>query len=342
MDINRDAPFTLIKISEDDSDRRIDSFLKKLLTKTPDSLIYKAIRTGKIRINNKRIKPSTRTKTTDQISIRNELYNNHIPNRNNNFKEDTKYLTYNKLKEEKSTKFPLKILYNGHGVKIINKPYGIVTHGAEKSVMTLLKQKLATEQRTTEKSLTFTPSAIHQLDKITSGILIIAKTHKGARQWSLALKARKIIKFYIGVFSGTLPLKNKSIVWQDNISYNENHRRVVIDSNGANSITRIWPIAHNISSYSESTLGLIQIVTGKKHQIRAQAAIHHYALIGDKKYGQHENTPPTLHAFAIRNDLFSPSLIIQAPMPKKTENLINQRFGSDINKKIHKEIGKHI
>ena len=150
----------------------------------------------------------------------------------------------------------------------------------------------------------------------------------------MALKTRKIIKFYIGVFSGILPYKKNAIVWQDNLSYNERHRRVVIDSKGANSITRIWPIAHNLSNYLESTLGLIQIVTGKKHQIRAQAAIHHCALIGDKKYGQHEDTRPTLHAFAIRNDLFSPSLIIQAPIPKRTEKLVNQRFGCDINVKI--------
>ena len=341
MYLNSDKIFTLFEISKDDSDRRIDSFLKKLLPKTPNSLIYKSIRTGKIRINNKRIKPSTRTKTADKISIRNEICN-HVATKNTCFKENTKDLTSNIFIKEKPSKFPLRILYNGHGVEIINKPYGIPTHGTEGSVMSLLKQRLTVEEYTVERSLTFTPSAIHQLDKITSGILIIAKTHKGARQWSLALKDRKIIKFYLGVFSGRLPFNNEAIVWKDNISYNEKYRRVVIDSNGAHSITRIWPIAHNLSSYSESTLALIQIVTGKKHQIRAQAAIHHYALIGDRKYGQDENTPPTLHAFVIRNDLYFPSLIIKAPIPKKTKNLICQRFGFDMTKKISKELGKHI
>jgi 23S rRNA pseudouridine955/2504/2580 synthase len=109
-------PISIIYINEDMINQRIDNFMHSRYKNVPKSMIYRIIRTGKIRINKKRVKPHYKLKIRDILKI-----------------PPIKIL----CNDSKNNFFPLNhaknllnsILYEDKHLLIINKPSGIAVHG---------------------------------------------------------------------------------------------------------------------------------------------------------------------------------------------------------------------
>ena len=141
-------------ISADSENQRIDNFLIKKLKNLPRSKIYKIIRSGEVRVNSKRIKPSYKLIIKDKVRV---------PPLKLTTQPTLSGLNH-KLNLEKIT------ICENEDVLIINKPPGIPVHsgsGNPYGVIEILRSK---NYRYLE--------LMHRIDKDTSGILMLAKNRK--------------------------------------------------------------------------------------------------------------------------------------------------------------------
>ena len=105
-----------ITINPDQEGQRIDNFLRKLLPGVPNSLIYKIIRGGQVRVNSGRIKPLYRLKPKDIVRIP-PVSIDCAP----------EIISSNLIKNIKSN-----ILFENSDFFVINKPPGIAVHSGTK------------------------------------------------------------------------------------------------------------------------------------------------------------------------------------------------------------------
>jgi 23S rRNA pseudouridine955/2504/2580 synthase len=208
---------------------------------------------------------------------------------------------------------------------VFNKPPGLATHGKD-SLDTLVTAWLA---GTLPESLSFKPGPLHRLDKPTSGAIAFSETIEGARLFSRLLRERKAEKTYLAIVEGHMTGEQ---VWQDELARDAARRKTFAggEAGAKSALTVVKALASN-GSY---TLLEARIVTGRTHQIRAQAASHGHPLAGDSKYGGH-CFPGGFYLHAWKIDLggriagFPQPLT--APLPSPFRSRITALFNCPVN-----------
>ena len=190
----------LISVDKTYNDMRIDRFLRNKLGQIPQSLIEKNLRNGKIKLNKKKIKSSTKIKTNDQV----ELYNFEIKE---NFRQSIKKFLPSKeiIKENEEL-----IIDDNEDFVVLNKQSGISVQGGTKSKKNLVDIFAKSEIFKDTK-----PYSVHRLDKDTSGVFIMAKTRESAQLLTSLFRLRKVHKTYLAVCHGELD-KNSG-EWNDDL-----------------------------------------------------------------------------------------------------------------------------
>ncbi|MCL2721473.1 MAG: RluA family pseudouridine synthase [Treponema sp.] len=273
---------------ENDEGRRLDRILRKALPDHPLPLIHKLLRKGQVLLDGRPAKAQDRVNLGVKISIP-------------SFKKAKPDLTD---KPAASLASP-DIIWQENGLLAVNKPPGISVHGPnslDSMVQLFLKDKLPA-------SLSFKPGPLHRLDKPTSGIVIFSSSLEGARLFSSLMRERKVRKTYLAVVEGII---KKEEIWQDDLIRDKEMKKTFIDKNktsGKTALTSVKPLVVK----DNYTLIEAEILTGRTHQIRAQAAFHGHPIAGDKKYGGYSNKNGYffLHAWKLEFLNFS----IKAPLP---------------------------
>ena len=182
---------------------RIDKWIRNNLGKVPQSLIEKILRNGKIKLNKKKTKSSTK------LSYKDTIYTFDLIFETNKIHKKIKYAPSNEvIKENESL-----IIDNNENFIVVNKASGISVQGGTKSKKNLID--------IFSKSLLFKdtkPFSVHRLDKDTSGVFIIAKNRETAKLFTSLFRLRKIHKTYIAICYGELD-KDKGVLDQDLIRY---------------------------------------------------------------------------------------------------------------------------
>ena len=125
---------------------------------------------------------------------------------------------------------------------------------------------------------------VHRLDRPVGGIMVFARTSKGASRLSEAIRTNNFSKKYLAVVSGTF--ENKSGSFEDYLFKDEalNKSKVVSkDKKGAKLARLSYEV---IGEANGNSLVKINLETGRHHQIRVQFSNAGHALIGDQKYGK--------------------------------------------------------
>ncbi|GAB1481357.1 hypothetical protein MASR2M78_01720 [Treponema sp.] len=194
----------------------------------------------------------------------------------------------------------------------------------DEQVQAYLKPKTAT-------SLSFRVGPLHRLDRQTSGLVTFSCTLQGAQIFSLALQERRLRKRYLGIFEGKIDAEE---YWEDTLYRAEDqkitHLQPIGEGPGKAALTRVFPLASNHTL----SLGLVEIGTGRTHQIRVQAASRKHPLLGDLKYGgQKLSGGFLLHAYELNTEK-APELKLKenvlAPLPDLFLNRAEQHFGKEI------------
>ena len=216
------------------------------------------------------------------------------------------------MKKEK-----LDIIYEDKYLIIVNKKSGMLTISTDKEKINTLYHRVREYlQRQNKNNKVF---IIHRLDKDTSGLIIFAKSEKikGIMQdnWT------NVKREYLAVVNGNVK-NDKGVIktylkeTKTNLVYSTNNK------NGKLAITEY----EKIKSNKLYTLLKINLLTGRKNQIRVHLNDIGYPIVGDKKYSKIKNKVKYLYLHAnhleFNHPITNEFIDITIPKPKYFEELI--------------------
>jgi len=204
------------------------------------------------------------------------------------------------------------ILYEDNHLLVVDKPAGLLSQGAQPGDDHLAKRVAAYLKARYDKPGNVYVGLVHRLDRMTSGVMVLAKTSKAAERLSLAIREHRLGKRYLAIVAGLTPESGTCI---DDLVSDESGSRVAPGHRDAKRselrFTRLAsttdptdrtdptkPVAPTLASLVE-----VELISGRKHQIRVQFASRGHPLIGDRRYGQRSHDAlidrVALHALTI-------------------------------------------
>jgi len=180
---------------------------------------------------------------------------------------------------------PLDVLYEDDVCIAINKPAGMVVHPAFKHPTGTLMNALLGRAR--EWGSGRRPSIVGRLDKLTSGIVIAAKTRAAHAVLQQALHAGgERSKTYLALVYGRIHAARGTIDLRLALDRHDRRRMVASVDAGAHSLTTFERLARVPAPRVGLALLRCTLVTGRRHQIRAHLQSRGWPIVGDPVYGE--------------------------------------------------------
>ncbi len=223
------------------------------------------------------------------------------------------------------TDIPIEILYEDDDIVLVNKPTDLPTHSAQNNHDKTLGNALAYHWLGKGEKYIYRP--ISRLDKDTSGVIIAAKNALAAGKLGTALKNRKIKRRYVALVHGNLKgegtIDAPIVRAEDSII-----KRKVGSKELETEQTRAVTHYKVLESYPEYSVVLLQLETGRTHQIRVHMAHIGHALCGDWLYGEENEllSRPALHSYDISfiHPITNKEMKICAPVASDMAQYINK------------------
>ena len=228
--------------------------------------------------------------------------------------------------------FPEWIIYEDEHFLILNKPGWLVCHPSKNGPLS----SLAGAAREYLKAETL--HLVNRLDRETSGVIALAKDHATASVAQKALDKGLVKKTYLAILRGKMigertvaqplaPDKNSIVSIKSCCAMRK--------TSAKNAVTIFTPLSYSQNTdYEPATLAKVQILTGRKHQIRIHAQWIGHQVVADKLYGPDEflyldfiekgyddymakilpMPRQALHAYEMDFSAVFPNLVFKAPL----------------------------
>jgi 23S rRNA pseudouridine1911/1915/1917 synthase len=281
-------------MNSEDEPQRLDVHLQELYPKLSRSRLQEWIKKGRVKVDGEIRKPSFLLRGGEDIEV--------------------EPLELRPLKATPED-IPLEILYEDADLLAVNKPAGMTVHaGAGHTEGTLVNALLHKFAHLSQLGGDLRPGIVHRLDRLTSGVILIAKTDEAHRKLQDQFSSRTTEKTYIALVEG--------LVAQDEGTINrpiardpwKPIRMTAKIEDGRDAITH-WKVRKR---YNAFTLLEVRIDTGRTHQIRVHLGSLGHRVAGDTLYGAraHDSGRFFLHAWRIRFDqpTTAERLFVEAPL----------------------------
>ncbi len=297
-------------VTKNDASLRLDKFITKKCPSLPSSLMFKYIRTKRIKVNGKRAEISTRLNEGDIVSayINDEFL---VPAKPN----------YDFL----SAPAVFDIVYEDKNILLADKKQGLLVHPDKNEYTNTLIARIQHylykkgEFNPDDKN-SFTPALANRIDRNTGGIVIAAKNAEALRILCNKIKSRELDKRYLAVVHG-VP-KQKSALLEGYLEKNELENRVYMcktHKEGAKSVKTKYRV---LGSKNGLSLLEIELLTGRTHQIRAHMSAIGHPLLGEGKYSKSNDKKAgfdkqALYSYSLKFDFKSDAGILNYLSGKK-------------------------
>ncbi|MCX7678469.1 MAG: RluA family pseudouridine synthase [Spirochaetes bacterium] len=225
----------------------------------------------------------------------------------------------------------IEALYEDNHIIAINKPSGLLTQSdfsgqtcAYDEVKSYIKKKY-------DKKGDVFLGIVHRLDRQVSGVLVFARTSKAASRLFSQFNERRVIKLYCGIVEWHTTNIITLNTWHEIHTPLRRLRDITVPSQVASA--DFWGEMRIKIIHKKDAIAfvLIHLITGKKHQIRAQLSSIGLPILGDTKYGAKIKTPPDticLHSLFVEFDhpTRKTPISINAPIPQ----IFYQHYSSDL------------
>jgi 23S rRNA pseudouridine1911/1915/1917 synthase len=252
----------VVLVTLDDENKRIDVFLSALLEPLTRNHIKKMIDEKLVKVNDKVAKASYRLRIGDKI-------------------------TYTLLEtaplDIKKEDVKLDIIYEDKDLIVINKPINMTVHPHPGHYEgTLVNALLAHCTDLSGINGVERPGIVHRLDKLTSGLMVVAKNDYTHNFLAREFSERKVEKHYIALIVGNIKEDAGEIRFPLGRSKTHRLKMTVDKENGKEAITKFKVLRR----YVGYTLVEVNLITGRTHQIRVHFAAINHPVVGDMLYGK--------------------------------------------------------
>lgn len=251
-----------------DAGQRLDLVLQRHLrdvTSASRTRIQKWIASGLVTVNQAPVKrPSTRTAPGDVVSVR-------LP-------------PAARRAVMAAEDMPLQVIYEDEYLLAINKPAGLVVHPTYRHPRGTLMNALLGHARDWPTGTR--PSLVGRLDRLTSGVLIVAKSRSVHAALQRALSSPRSEKQYLAIVYGRVNVASGTI--DAALSRSRQEKRTVVTAAAAGAASQT--VFERLRRVKAARVGLAllccRLMTGRTHQIRAHLAARGWPIVGDSKYGR--------------------------------------------------------
>lgn len=185
----------------------------------------------------------------------------------------------------------LKILFEDNHLIVVIKPVNVLSQKDstnEESMLEIIKSYI--KEKYNKPGNVFL-GLVHRLDRMTSGIMVFAKTSKAASRLNEQIRSHLFKKKYLALIEGEIhsPIHLENYLLKDEKIVKSN----VVQNGGKLSILEAKPL----KTIGNKQFIEVDLKTGRHHQIRCQLANINHPLVGDKLYGSKYNSLFKLHAY---------------------------------------------
>lgn len=254
-----------VRVEPGESGQRIDNFLLKRAPGVPKSHVYKLIRSGQVRVDGGRVKPTRKLAVGEQVRI--------PPMR-------TASRSVVQVPDALAEAVAQAVVQETEDFLLLDKPAGLAVHGGSGLAFGAID---ALRQARGEPKL----ELVHRLDRGTSGALLIARDTGRCRALQALFRDRRVDKRYFALVAGSWPedVTEVALPLASNVEH-AGERRVVVAADGQAALSRFNCTERFGSLASEVSVG---IETGRTHQIRVHAQASGHAVVGDDRYGDNRH-----------------------------------------------------
>lgn len=175
---------------------------------------------------------------------------------------------------------PLNIVYEDNDVCVIDKPRGMVVHPAPGNENgTLVNALLYHFGELSSIGGEYRPGIVHRIDKMTGGLLVVAKNDEAHETLSQQFAAHTAGRKYLAIVHGNIK-EDCGTVDEPIDRHPIDRKKMAVCETGRAAVTHYQVLER----FSKATLIACQLETGRTHQIRVHMAYIKHPLLGDTAY----------------------------------------------------------